>query len=42
MPGSEIHYFAFFELGKEMKVKVSHNTLKILETYYQLKEKEAN
>ncbi len=42
IPSSEIHYFAFFEPGKEMKVKVSHNTLKILKMYYQLKETESN
>jgi 8-oxo-dGTP pyrophosphatase MutT (NUDIX family) len=36
-PSSEIHYFDFFKPGKQMEVKVSHNTLKILETYYELK-----
>lgn len=38
IPSNEIHYFEFFEPGKQMDVKVSHNTLKILETYYGLKE----
>jgi 8-oxo-dGTP diphosphatase len=42
IPCSEIHYFAFFEPGKGMKVKVSYNTLKILEMYYKLKEMEAH
>lgn len=40
IPGSEIHYFDFFEPGKQMEVKVSHNTRKILEMYYKLKEAE--
>ncbi len=40
VPSSEINYFAFFEPGKEMEVKVSHNTIKILEVYYGLKKLE--
>jgi len=37
-PGSEIHHFAFFRPGKDVKVRVSENTVKILDTYYRLKE----
>lgn len=39
-PGSEIHYFAFFEPGKDMKVKISDNTEKILKKYYELMDSE--
>ncbi|AKB18139.1 MULTISPECIES: NUDIX domain-containing protein [unclassified Methanosarcina] len=35
-PGNEIHHFAFFKPGKDMEVKVSDNTLKILKIYYEL------
>lgn len=38
---SEIHHFAFFRPGKEMKVRTSENTLKLLDIYYNLKEKES-
>lgn len=40
-PRSEIHHFAFFRPGKEMKVQVSENTLKLLNVYCELKEKES-
>ncbi|AKB81043.1 MuT/NUDIX protein [Methanosarcina barkeri 3] len=40
-PRSEIHHFAFFRPGKEMKVRISENTLKLLDIYYNLKEKES-
>lgn len=39
-PESEIHHFAFFRPGKNMEVRVSENTLKLLDIYYGLKEKE--
>lgn len=38
-PRSEIHYFAFFRPGKNMEVRVSDNTLKLLDIYYELKER---
>lgn len=38
-PKSEIQHFAFFRPGKEMEVQVSENTLKLLDIYYDLKEK---
>jgi 8-oxo-dGTP pyrophosphatase MutT (NUDIX family) len=38
-PRNEIHHFAFFRQGKKMKVKVSENTVKILDIYYDLKRK---
>jgi len=34
---NEIHYFDFFKPEKQMDVKVSHNTLEILEIYYEIK-----
>lgn len=40
-PKNEIHYFAFFRPGKEMKVQISENTLKLLDVYYNLKENES-
>lgn len=39
-PRNEIHHFAFFRQGKKMKVKVSENTVKILNRYYNLKRNE--
>jgi 8-oxo-dGTP diphosphatase len=41
IPSNEINYFAFFKPGKKMEVKVSYNTIKILEFYYGLKEQES-
>jgi 8-oxo-dGTP diphosphatase len=38
-PRNEIHHFDFFRQGKKMKVKVSENTVKILDIYYDLKRK---
>jgi 8-oxo-dGTP pyrophosphatase MutT (NUDIX family) len=38
-PKSEIHHFAFFRPGEKMDVRVSENTLKLLDIYYDLKEK---
>ncbi|AAM06033.1 NUDIX domain-containing protein [Methanosarcina acetivorans] len=35
-PSNEIHHFAFFKPGKNMKVRVSENTIKILKKYYEL------
>ena len=40
-PESEIHHFAFFRPGKDMKVRVSDNTLKLLDIYYELKKKKS-
>jgi 8-oxo-dGTP diphosphatase len=37
IPSNEIHYFDLFEPEKQMEVKISQNTLKILEIYYELK-----
>lgn len=39
-PGREIRYLAFFRPDRDMEVRVSENTLKILDRYYELKEKE--
>jgi 8-oxo-dGTP diphosphatase len=39
-PRNEIHHFAFFRQDKKMKVKISENTVKILDIYYDLKMKE--
>ncbi|MCQ1535633.1 NUDIX domain-containing protein [Methanosarcina sp. KYL-1] len=39
VPSSEIHHFAFFKPGKDMKLKVSYNTLKILDKYDGLRER---
>lgn len=40
-PSSEIHHFAYYKPGKEMDVKVSYNTRKILSKYYGMEEAEA-
>lgn len=40
-PRSEIHHFAYFRPGKKMDVQVSENTLKLLNIYYELEEKES-
>jgi len=40
-PSNEIHHFAYYKPGKEMDVKVSYNTRKILSKYYGLEEAEA-
>ncbi|MDY9925616.1 NUDIX domain-containing protein [Methanosarcina sp.] len=40
-PGMEIHHFAYFRPGKDMEVQVSENTLKILDRYYELKERDS-
>jgi 8-oxo-dGTP pyrophosphatase MutT (NUDIX family) len=40
-PGNEIHHFAYFRQEKDMKVRVSQNTLKLLDIYYELKDRES-
>ncbi|MCC4771898.1 NUDIX domain-containing protein [Methanosarcina sp. DH2] len=40
-PGMEIHHFAYFRPGRDMEVRVSENTLKILDRYYELKERDS-
>lgn len=40
-PGNEIHHFAFFRPGKKMGVQVSKNTLKLLDIYCELKDRES-
>jgi ADP-ribose pyrophosphatase YjhB (NUDIX family) len=40
-PRNEIHHFAFFMPGKDMKIKVSDNTERILKKYYELKDSDS-
>ncbi|AKB24792.1 MuT/NUDIX protein [Methanosarcina sp. MTP4] len=39
-PSNEIHHLAYYRPGKEMDVKVSYNTRKILNKHYGLEEAE--
>lgn len=39
-PGREIHFLAFFRPDRDIGVRISENTIKILKIYYELKEKE--